>query len=194
MYENLIPIISLIFSVIAVVFTTLSVGLSFTLGFREREETSRRKDEIKSKLMKELEGEVTKFFEKNRKKVDEETVLEIMDLAETVDYVFMTPTLLENMTYYGNRFLRLSAFTLVYCLMFTLYVVIYWESMTDIFIFVFGIFIVAVIIILGYLSYSHLRKYYYLREGFLRLYEDPTLETCVLVEEDLEAKKVKRTY
>lgn len=195
MYENLISIIALIFSALAIVFTVIGTGLSFTLGFRERAETSRRKTEIKNQLEQDLNASVHTFLEKSQEKNSsyEKITEDIMDLARMARNVDLADNLLENMTHYGNQFLRGSAFTLIYSIMLIIYATIY-SGNVDILVFTMGIFLLAGTALLGYLAYSNLRKYYYLREDFLRLHEDPTMETCSLIKEDLETKKVRRIY
>jgi len=195
MYENLISIIALIFSIVAIIFTVIGTGLSFTLGFRERAETSRRKTEIKNQLEQDLNESIHTFLDKSREKNTsyEKITEDIMDLARMVEYADLADNLLENMTHYGNQFLRMSAFTLIYSMVLVIYATIY-SGIVDILIFSVGVFLLAATALLGYIAYLNLRRYYYLREEFLRLHEDPTMETCSAIEEDLEAKKVRRIY
>jgi len=193
MYDGWVSILSLIFSVFAIVLVFITKGMSFTLGFRESAATSKKKKEIKSSLIKELEDGVKTFLEKHhgKKKVDEEIMDEITDLAEKVDFTSLGDDLLENMTYYGNLFVKQILLALMYTVLLTCYTMLYWDIFNEVVVILLLFFVIGLIVSLGYMAFKNFRKYYCLRENFQRLYENPTLDFCVVITEDLEAKKVR---
>jgi len=186
MYE-LLSVIALIISIVSLIFVGLKEGISLALGFRESEAVERKRSRIKEALRKELEKEVNDFLNEYRSKeaVDEETMDSIVYLSGRIESIDLVDDLMEALTYHANRFLKcLSTTVILVCLTaLTIYFLINnMDTLTTFYTIIFG----AATFLQGSGAYSSIRKYYYVREAFQRLSEDPTLDNCEFIGSELE--------
>jgi Flp pilus assembly protein TadB len=183
-----ISIIALILSVLAVVLTSMKEGIGLALGFRESETTSRQQKKIREALEKEAQNEISKFLEENRdkKKTDPQMKEAISEIARNDYYTTLGDDLLEEMTNASSRFLRGLFVTVVMALM----VVFLLMYSTDSIVPVVSIIYVIFPFYTGYATAKNAYKYYYLRLTFQRLADDPTFDTCDVLDDWLKTKGI----
>lgn len=187
MYDPL-AIVALVISIASVAFVVVKEGIGLALGYRESGMTSRRKREIESKLRAEVRNELKGFlYLLTKKERNEEKELEaVIDLGRCAFYArSICSNLLEGMTRYMSSALGLLAATLAVFFL-TLYVGLNNPDLSNssnlIPLIVYAILAFA----LFYMTTRQLKKHYSLREKFLRLGENPRLDYCRTLVEELK--------
>lgn len=181
LYDPII-IAAFIISISSAIFVAIKEGVGLTLEYRESETTSRRKKEIDDTLRKEVKKKLDKFLKEDRStKADDEEVLEkIEDLGRCAFLArFTTERMLDNMTSYMKvAFKNLAVF--LFALFFTLF---YYFTMLEGTVIRYDIFLMFcfLVIMTGVffaLVITNLKKHYFIREEFVRLSENPNLDYC----------------
>jgi hypothetical protein len=186
LYDPL-AIIALVVSIATLAFVVIREGIGLILGYRESPATLRRKREIDSKLRAEVRDELKKFLVSlTKKERDEEKELESMNELGMSAYFarWISGELLEDMTRYMNSALTCLAATLA-----SLFITLYIGTTSDLSIETNSVFLAIFVVITlfsFYLTTRELKRHYFLRERFVRLGENPNLEFCRELHEDLE--------
>jgi len=189
-----VSIVALVFSVIAIVLTSMKEGIGLALGFRESETTRTKLKNIKDSLEKEVNQQILTFFEenKNKKEIDPKIRESISTIALDNYYTTLGDILLELITRFMSRFLK-QLVSIVAMIFLTLFYFVYYASLgvvTDFFIFIFGIVYIILTSSAIYMAIGNAKKYFYVRLAFQRLSEEPTYDRCKELDEWLETKGI----
>jgi hypothetical protein len=166
-------------------------GPGLTLGYRESATTSRRKREIDLKLRAEVRKEITRYaLLLGKDKRDEEKEFEkAVKLGRSADYArSISGKLLEDITQHISSALSNLAVTLIASFG-TIYMGLNLDlSVLNNLITIFALVVVTFFAL--YMTNKQFRKYYLLRERFVRLGENPTLDYCTKLVEELRSQGV----
>jgi hypothetical protein len=187
LYDPL-AIIALVVSIASVAFVIMKEGIGLALGYRESESTSRRRREIESKLRAEVRVELKSFLDTvDKGDRNEAKELEaIINLGRHAHHArSMCGNLLENMTYYMSSAMTYLAGTLTVFFL-TLYVGLNSPNLSIPENFVPFLAYVMLTLALLYMTVKQLKRHYSLRVRSLRLGENPTLDYCGKLVEELE--------
>ncbi|MGD0804279.1 MAG: hypothetical protein ABSA11_09425 [Candidatus Bathyarchaeia archaeon] len=176
-------IIAIAISFLSIVFILITQGPDQITKFRESADTVNRREKINSCLQKELIEELQENKEngifdlepdgiENREKIDD---LEYFGFTIFVVNNISEDILNKIMQNAKNALKRFIYFSFVVTLTLVIYIS---TDVTSI----FNNFMLAVYagfaLVLGYMMYDSTRKYSNLKEDFIKLYEDPTIENA----------------
>jgi len=187
-----VSIIALVVSVASVAFIVVKEGTSLALGYRESSVTARRKREIDSKLRAEVRREIARFMillEKDKRN-EEKEFDRAMELGRSADYArSISGRLLEDMTQHMSSALGLLSATLL-----SFFLALYLGLNIPDFLVpnasIPFLMSVALVLVSFYMTTKQLRKHYLLRERFIRLGENPNLEYCRKLVEELKKEGI----
>lgn len=189
---DFIAVTALVVSIVVGVFVVVREGFGLTLEYRESEATSKRKRDVDEKLKQDLKGRQKQYLEMESAQGNSET--QIVHLEELGRCAFltrsMTSTMLDNMTRYIKDGLRNLVAVMVMLALAILFMLFgdfsYISGQAG-----SGYVVVFISLILlagfGYAAYKDFGKHLKLREAFIRLSENPSLQSSVQLFNELRA-------
>lgn len=191
---DLIAVVALVVSVFTAAFVMIKQGIGLAIEYRESPETSRRKVTIEEKLQDQYGQELTEFLNycSSRKSLDIKDVNmrnRVIELGQRTRYLNLGTILLEQMTRFSKRFLRAILISIPFMSATIVFGVSTWETdplLGVLFIVPYGAATAGFIFLAG----SFLQKYYFAREKFVALSEDPSLDNCQVIVEEMRKKGI----
>jgi len=182
-----ILIAAFIISIFSAIFVAIKEGVGLTLDYRESETTSRRKKEIDDKLREEVKKELKKSRKRDiSTKVDDEEVFEQTEALGRSAFLArsITEKMLDSMSLYMKNAFKNLAGALI-ALFFTLVLGLEFGDLSQWLSFIPALPYAILTAMSLVLATKNLRKYYFIREEFVRLSENPNLEYCLELYEEL---------
>jgi hypothetical protein len=186
-YTIVLSITAIIISGLSLLFVILQQHIGFGLEFRESEITSKRKKEILVALNKEIVQDITSFVStcNEKKTVDEDIKNSIDELSSKHNRVTLGNELLDSTTHFFNRFVRYVIFTALIIISAIIFLYIEYPLVTTTGFVFFALLFVVFIYMIARISYQNLCWYVNVRDAFLKLSEEPTLNNAKNIAEYL---------
>jgi hypothetical protein len=192
--ELWLSIVAILVSVASVVFVILEVGMKLGVGFREEETTSTRKAKIEGALKVESDTELADIRELVTSKEGSEKDLKerILNLARIEYYSDFTKNLLDRMKVHSDNFLRGSIASVIVVFLTIAFWAVALQDVTnvDILVLMMSFAYLGLAIYILHMTHLSIRKYYNIRDAFVRLSEEPSCDKCQEIDESLEEKGI----
>lgn len=188
--ELWLSILAIIVSVVSAAYVILEVGIKMGVGYREQETTSTKKDKIDKALadesITELEN-VTKLIA-SKEASEEDRKERILNLGRIEYYGDFAEDLLDKMGTYNGNFRRstiVSGFVVFFTIVLWGYT---FQDVTkvNVLLLISSLVYSGVTILSLRVSYLSIRKYFLLRDAFVRLSEKPSCDKCEELSDNLE--------
>jgi len=166
-------------------FVAITEGFSLTLGYRGSEEARNRKERIDSKLRNEVETEMNRFLESDECKKGTEKRMRIF---EELGYkAYIAEDLTSDILNKSHSFMKGSIMYLagaLFILFLTTLIAVYFD-ITEVLMFILFVVYLVSAVFYFWSAVKRLKKSYFLREKFITLDENPTLESAMNLHDEL---------
>ena len=173
-------IVALMVSIFSALFVAIKEGIGLTLEYRESEVTMKKKKEIDEKLRHQVKDDMKKLVAScvSKKDIDEETLKSAEDIGYEA-YLSRSATvdLLDGIVFHAKRAFRNLGIALYFLFFTIVFGVYFWDIYFLNSLLSIGVLGSASFIYFVYTIRS-LKNYYSIREKFGLLYENPTIERC----------------
>jgi hypothetical protein len=189
---DLFVIIAVLISVFSFIFVAIEIGTKVVIGYRESEETQRKKKQIDETLLAETRKQAKHFTNNLLKSSKQEFLEEELDKIEEIGFISyicrsITKNMLEAYSSYSKdafKCLAIGAFYLFFAVILGAY---FWETnLATSILFIIMLSIPAAIFF--FLMYKNIQKGLFIREKFNSLYENSTIQYCQELTDELVDK------